>query len=188
MDTLTFITGSDGKYAEASAIIPGLERKDLKLDEIQDLDPHVILVRKLWDASHQHRGAVVVEDVSLYLPAFGLKLPGPFIKWFLEDMGAQGIYERAVLLGNVEAEARCIVGYQSKDGANTQFFEGSIRGTVVAPRKGAGKAFGWDPIFQPDRHVKTFAEMSLAHKNAISHRAQAFRKLKRFLDALERPT
>lgn len=186
MKPLTFVTGSDGKFQEASAIIPWLERKKLDLDEIQDLDPYAILLRKLQDASYQHVGAIVVEDVSLYLPAFGEKLPGPLIKWFLKDMGARGLYERTKLLGNVEAEACCIVGYQDEDATTAQFFEGRIRGTIVAPRSDKKKDFGWDPIFLPERHLKTFSEMTLAHKNAISHRAQAFRKLHAYLKMAEK--
>jgi XTP/dITP diphosphohydrolase len=36
---------------------------------------------------------------------------------------------------------------------------------------------GYDPMFQPDGHEVTFAEMPFAQKNAISHRADAFAKL-----------
>ena len=37
--------------------------------------------------------------------------------------------------------------------------------------------FGWDVIFIPEHHTKTFAEMNFNEKNAISHRRMAFEKL-----------
>jgi XTP/dITP diphosphohydrolase len=51
-------------------------------------------------------------------------------------------------------------------------FEGIIRGTITRERRGVW-GFGYDPIFRPDGFQKTFAEMSLPEKNAISHRALA---------------
>jgi len=60
------------------------------------------------------------------------------------------------------------------------FFEGTVEGTIRHARSGSG-GFGYDPIFQPDGYDVTFAEMSMAEKNAISHRAKAVEKLVAFL-------
>ena len=60
------------------------------------------------------------------------------------------------------------------------FFEGIINGTIRTERSGT-EGFGYDPIFQPDGYDKTFAEMSLAEKNQISHRAIAVAQLIGFL-------
>ncbi|MGF6226270.1 XTP/dITP diphosphohydrolase [Inquilinus ginsengisoli] len=54
--------------------------------------------------------------------------------------------------------------------------EGEIRGRLVWPARGT-KGFGYDPIFVPDGHDRTFGEMDSAEKHAMSHRADAFRKL-----------
>lgn len=59
-------------------------------------------------------------------------------------------------------------------------FEGSIQGTLRESRTGE-HGFGYDPIFQPDGYQVTFAEMEMAEKNEISHRAIAMRKLIAFL-------
>jgi XTP/dITP diphosphohydrolase len=59
-------------------------------------------------------------------------------------------------------------------------FEGSIEGTIKESPSG-GNGFGYDPIFQPDGYDYTFAEMDMAEKNQISHRAIAMRKLITFL-------
>lgn len=57
-----------------------------------------------------------------------------------------------------------------------EVFEGTVEGWVIWPTRGA-EGHGYDPMFQPLGHDLTFAEMSPAQKNRISHRADAFRKL-----------
>ena len=65
------------------------------------------------------------------------------------------------------------------ENSKIHFFEGEIKGTIVNPR---GKTdFGWDPIFQPNGHKKTFGEMTKEEKNKISHRKVAVEKLKEHL-------
>ena len=54
--------------------------------------------------------------------------------------------------------------------------EGRIDGTLTFPPRG-DKGFGYDPMFVPDGYTLTFGEMDPAGKHAISHRAEAFRKL-----------
>ena len=51
--------------------------------------------------------------------------------------------------------------------------EGKIRGTIIHEKRGKG-GFGYDPIFVPKGHSKTFAELGKEVKNKISHRAKAF--------------
>jgi XTP/dITP diphosphohydrolase len=55
--------------------------------------------------------------------------------------------------------------------------EGRIDGELVFPPRGEG-GHGYDPIFRPEGSDKTFAEMADAEKDAISHRARAFARLK----------
>lgn len=57
-----------------------------------------------------------------------------------------------------------------------EIFEGIAPGHLVWPPRGV-QGHGYDPIFVPDGHDRTFAEMTAAQKNDISHRADAFRKL-----------
>lgn len=61
-----------------------------------------------------------------------------------------------------------------------EVFEGIAPGRLVWPPRGA-LGHGYDPIFIPEGHDRTFAEMSADEKNAISHRADAFRKLEAVL-------
>ncbi len=57
-----------------------------------------------------------------------------------------------------------------------EIFEGVAPGRLVWPPRGV-QGYGYDPIFVPDGHDVTYAEMLPEQKNAISHRARAFRKL-----------
>ena len=57
-----------------------------------------------------------------------------------------------------------------------EVFEGTVEGTLVWPVRGA-LGHGYDPMFQPIGHNRTFAEMTPDEKNSISHRADSFKKL-----------
>lgn len=59
-------------------------------------------------------------------------------------------------------------------------FEGVVRGEILTQECGDG-GFGYDPLFAPEGHSESFAEMSAEEKNAISHRGRAVRKLAEYL-------
>ena len=56
-----------------------------------------------------------------------------------------------------------------------EVFEGEARGQIVWPPRGE-QGFGYDPIFAPEGHTKTFGEMSHEEKLPLTHRARAFEK------------
>ena len=59
-------------------------------------------------------------------------------------------------------------------------FEGIVNGQIVEEPRGTG-GFGYDPVFLPDGHDRTFAEMTMDEKGLISHRAQALAKMIAYL-------
>jgi XTP/dITP diphosphohydrolase len=61
--------------------------------------------------------------------------------------------------------------------------EGKLRGRLIREPRGSN-GFGYDPIFVPDGHERTTAEMAAAEKDAISHRGRAFRALAPVIAAL----
>lgn len=63
-----------------------------------------------------------------------------------------------------------------------EVFEGKAEGQLVWPMRGT-QGHGYDPMFQPEGHAVTFAEMDPGLKNTISHRADAFAK---FIKIMER--
>jgi len=77
----------------------------------------------------------------------------------------------------------CVLALAGADGA-VETYEGRVNGTLVFPPRGTA-GFGYDPIFLPDGHDRTFGEMGPEEKHgipadgslALSHRARAFQKL-----------
>lgn len=61
-------------------------------------------------------------------------------------------------------------------------FEGIVEGIIIDVPRGTD-GFGYDPIFVPENHNRTFAEMTLEEKGKLSHRSKAFVKLIAFLQS-----
>jgi len=74
-----------------------------------------------------------------------------------------------------DAHFVCALALAWPDG-HVEAFEGRVDGVLVWPPRGHN-GFGYDPMFQPIGHAITFGEMDPAAKHAMSHRADAFRKL-----------
>lgn len=64
----------------------------------------------------------------------------------------------------------------------TQLFEGVCEGRLDTVRRGKG-GFGYDPLFIPNGHNRSFAELGEEEKNRLSHRAQALQKLRAWFSA-----
>jgi XTP/dITP diphosphohydrolase len=69
----------------------------------------------------------------------------------------------------------CALALAWPDG-HVETVEGRVEGTLEWPPRG-DQGFGYDPIFVPLGHRRTFGEMSAAKKHQLSHRADAFRRL-----------
>lgn len=74
------------------------------------------------------------------------------------------------------ANFTCALAIAWPDG-HCETFEGKVHGHLAWPMRGE-KGFGYDPIFVPDGHDVTFAEMDPQDKHAMSHRAHAFAQFK----------
>ena len=74
-----------------------------------------------------------------------------------------------------DAHFVCALSLAWPDGA-IESFEGKVHGTLVWPPRG-DQGFGYDPMFVAVGFDQSFGEIETAAKHAISHRAQAFRKL-----------
>lgn len=78
-----------------------------------------------------------------------------------------------------KAHFKTVICFYDKDGP--RYFEGVCPGEILLNRQG-NDGFGYDPIFKPLGFSDSFAEMSIAQKNEISHRGLAVKKLIAFLD------
>jgi XTP/dITP diphosphohydrolase len=76
------------------------------------------------------------------------------------------------------ARFRTVIAYL--DGEKEWLFEGIVNGTILEEPTGSG-GFGYDPVFVPQGSARSFAEMSLEEKNALSHRARALKQFLAFL-------
>jgi XTP/dITP diphosphohydrolase len=78
-----------------------------------------------------------------------------------------------------DAHFTCVLSLAWPDGA-IESFEGKVHGTLVWPPRGEN-GFGYDPVFVAAGMDRTFGEIEPEQKHAISHRAEAFKKLVDFL-------
>ncbi|MEW5728315.1 MAG: RdgB/HAM1 family non-canonical purine NTP pyrophosphatase [Pseudomonadota bacterium] len=94
-----------------------------------------------------------------------------------KDFGAAMALVHDKMGASADRRARfvCALALAWPDG-HCETFEGVVEGEIVWPPRGT-RGFGYDPFFQPLGHAETFGEMDPAAKHAISHRADAFRKL-----------
>ncbi len=76
------------------------------------------------------------------------------------------------------ARFRCVIAMY--DGVSERSFAGTCEGHIITYKKGSN-GFGYDPVFMPNGYNQTFAELSDAVKNRISHRARALNSLRDFL-------
>ncbi len=178
MTQITFITGNKNKVAQVTAWL-GLPvaHHQLDLDEIQSLDLRKITEHKARQAYQLLQRPVLVEDAALVLTAMG-RLPGPYIKWFIEELGIEGLAKLAAGLESQEAVGTACYGYC--DGGEVRFFEGEMRGRLVAVPRGTG-GFGFDPIFMNDGFAVTRGEMTPEDYAATSYRTKGLAKLREFL-------
>lgn len=82
---------------------------------------------------------------------------------------------------NRKAQFKTVIALHLKD--QLQTFTGICKGEITTTKHG-DKGFGYDPIFKPNGHTQTFAEISLDKKNSIGHRGKAVQLLVTFLNNL----
>ncbi|MBK7284837.1 MAG: RdgB/HAM1 family non-canonical purine NTP pyrophosphatase [Sphingomonadales bacterium] len=136
-------------------------------------------------ASAEGSGIVALADDSgLCVDALGGE-PGVYTADWAEtpqgrdwELAMRKVEDRLEALGSdVDRSARfvCTLALCWPDG-ETALFEGRISGHLTWPPRGE-LGFGYDPVFVPEGQDQTFAEIEPEEKHAISHRAEAFKKL-----------
>jgi len=189
MKQLVFATNNAHKLEEVSAKIKG-KIKLLSLDDIgcvEDLAETGITFKE--NASLKSRFIYDKYHVNCFGDDSGLEIealngaPGVYSARYAGGHGNHAANIEKVLaqlngLTNRKANFRTVISLLWE--GEEHFFEGMVNGTIRNERSGTA-GFGYDPIFQPDGYSVTFAEMSLADKNKISHRAIAMAKLLDFL-------
>lgn len=186
---LIFASNNKNKIREINHLLGGSFRllglEDINIHEDIPEDEDTIEGNALAKARYVHSITgmnVFADDTGLEIDALG-GLPGVHSARFAGENkdSAANIAKILSMLkheANRKARFRTVIAliYEGKE----YLFEGIINGTIIDHKRGE-EGFGYDPVFVPEGMSKTFAEMELKEKNAVSHRAIAFGKLREFL-------
>lgn len=194
--TLVCATHNAGKAREIAALLEDrftvLNAAALGLPEPEEVEQTFVgnAVLKARAAAAASGEICIADDSGLAVRALGGQ-PGVLsARWAERPDGARDfgfamdkVEQALTQTGSSDRAARfyCALAVawpeNGPDGGATVVVEGRVDGTLVFPRRG-DHGFGYDPIFLPDGHGQTFGEMDPDAKHAISHRADAFRRLK----------
>lgn len=190
MQQLVFATNNAHKLTEVQAAVAG-KINLLNLNDIQCYDDIAETGDTFKDNAsiksnfiyNKYRINCFADDSGLEIDALKGE-PGVYSARYAGEHGNHAANNSKVLEqldGVTNRKARFITVISLMWEGEEYFFEGTVEGTIRAALSGAD-GFGYDPIFQPDGYDITFAEMTLAQKNAISHRGRAIEKLIDFLN------
>ncbi|MDD1725377.1 MAG: non-canonical purine NTP pyrophosphatase [Euryarchaeota archaeon] len=167
MKEINFITQNRGKVAELRA---KATQFDLKINHIDASYPELqadaledVVRYGLAYCQNKFPAPFIIEDSGLFVDALR-GFPGPFSSYVYRTIGNSGLVK---LVGaGAPARFESLIGSYDND---FKLFRGQVKGCIVTSRGRSG--FGFDPIFEHDG--RTFGEITIDEKNAISHRSKA---------------
>ena len=187
MTTLVLATRNPHKVEELAAMLAGLPVSVLSFSDFPDM-PEVVEDGETLEENATKKAVEVAaftglpalaDDTGLEVDALG-GAPGVHSARYSGD-GADGTRNNRKLLSELSgvsgsarsAAFRCVVAL-ALPGGEARTVEGATRGVILEAERGEG-GFGYDPLFLPDGHDRTYAEMSASEKNDVSHRGKAIR-------------
>ncbi|HET7577609.1 MAG TPA: RdgB/HAM1 family non-canonical purine NTP pyrophosphatase [Sphingomicrobium sp.] len=192
-ERLVIATHNPGKLREITALLQPLGiacvgAKELDLPEPEEIgnsfaDNADLKAREAADLSGL---PALSDDSGLCVDALHGR-PGIFSARWAEDENGNRDWMRAMErvwdeVQAIEPDAppaahfACSLAIAWPNDGQAETFDGRVDGILVWPPRG-DKGFGYDPMFVPVGHDRTFGELDPALKHSISHRADAFRKL-----------
>lgn len=195
---IVFATKNEGKVREISEMLARTDIELVSLNRFQSL-PEIVedgktylenALKKAKTISEYTGETVLADDSGLQVDALGGG-PGVYSARYAGE-GATDEENNAKLLTKLKdipeeqrtASFFCALVLYQPDGSY-ESFEAQWRGRIIEERRGTN-GFGYDPIFLWPEANKTAAELPPEIKNSVSHRGQAFAKLKSYLDKNER--
>ena len=189
---LVFATSNVNKAAEISKLLPDsievITLKDLNVTEeipetADTLEGNAHL--KAQYVSENFNLPCFADDTGLEIHALDNR-PGVFSARYAGEHRSDEDNMKKVLTelqdkDDRSARFRTVIALHLPD-KNLEF-EGIVNGTILTQKQG-NQGFGYDPIFAPEGNSKSFAEMNMEEKNAISHRGRAIQKLVEYLNEL----
>ncbi|MSP09400.1 MAG: RdgB/HAM1 family non-canonical purine NTP pyrophosphatase [Flavobacteriaceae bacterium] len=190
LQTLVFATNNQHKIDEAQAIVQGklhlISLKeagvDIDVDETETTFRGNALLKAeaVWALTGL---PCVADDSGLCVESLEGE-PGVYSSRYAGEAGNHNKNNKKllrVMVGKADRRAffitvLCLVGFDDKP----TYIEGRVNGVILTEIQGRD-GFGYDPLFCPDGETRSFAEMSAAEKNAMSHRGRAFQSLMEYL-------
>jgi XTP/dITP diphosphohydrolase len=195
MKELLVASGNQGKLREFGELLKGVVDTILSpadfpgLPEVEEDGAtfEANAIKKARSAALFTGRPVLADDSGLSVDFLSGR-PGVYSARFAGE-GASDAENNALLLhelAGVPAKLRgaafhCVIAFCRPDGSCLSF-DGSLPGVILEAPRGAG-GFGYDPLFLVSEYGKTFSELPLEIKNAISHRGRAMQLLKAALAA-----
>lgn len=186
---LVFATHNHNKAKEIQAIMPeGIEI--VTLDEIQ-CNEEIPETENTLEGNAKLKAQYIVDQFNMncFADDTGLEIEAL--------NGEPGVYSARYAGESRDSNANMdlvLSKLEGKENRNAQFrtaialfwegkmylFEGIVKGRIIENKRG-NDGFGYDPIFEPENCGRTFAEMNLAEKSQVSHRARAVNQMIEFL-------
>jgi XTP/dITP diphosphohydrolase len=184
---LVVASHNQGKVREISALLGPLGVEALSAGQLGLPEPEETEATFTGNAALTARAAAAGSGLPALADDSGLEVfalggsPGVYsARWAGPDKNFRTAMERVWRelqqkgAGDLSARFVCVLALAQPDGA-VETFEGEARGHIVWPPRGE-HGFGYDPIFVPDGHERTFGEMRHEEKLPLTHRAHAFEK------------
>ena len=185
---LIIASHNDGKIREINELVAPFGIEAVSAKELGLIDPEETGLTFAENASLKAQSAAKASNLPALADDSGLAVaalsgaPGIYsARWAGEPRNFSHAMEKVAKAldesGTEDFSARfvCALCLAWPDG-HEEVFEGEVRGRLIFPPRGEN-GFGYDPIFMAEGYDITFGEMDPAEKHAISHRADAFRKL-----------
>ena len=189
---LVFATNNPNKLSELQALVPdGIEILSLAAincnEELPETNPTLEdnALQKAQYVYQNYGFNCFADDTGLELEALD-NAPGVYSARYAgepsdSEKNIEKILSEMKGKENRVAQFRTVIALNLK---NNQFlFEGICKGEISKTKNG-NKGFGYDPIFIPKGHKKSFAEMSMDEKGEISHRGKAIKELITFINSI----
>lgn len=191
-DTIVLASHNPGKLCEIRALLDPFGISARPVSDFSELEPEETGTSFAENARIKAHAAVAAsglpalsDDSGLAVDALG-GAPGVFTADWAETGNGRDF---AMAMGKVNTQLEdmnaahprtarfcCTLCVAWPDG-HDEIFEGQVFGHLVWPMRG-DRGFGYDPVFVAVGETETFGEMDPARKHAMSHRADAFAKLK----------
>jgi XTP/dITP diphosphohydrolase len=188
---IVFATGNPNKLKEIKSAINSFEivgLKDLGITEEIPETGNTLKKNALQKAKYVYNKTGLdcfSDDTGLEIEAINNR-PGVYSAMYAgSDCNAENnirkVLEELGETPNRNAQFKTVIALILE--GKEYFFEGVVKGEILKEKTGKD-GFGYDPIFRPLGYKESFAEMSIAQKNEISHRGLAVKKLVKFLASL----